>query len=168
MRTSDVGSTPTRGARRQRSLVSTNPHTDRVTAIVLAAGAGTRMKSARAKVLHEVGGRSMIEHALIAVSGAGVSTTVAVIGHDRDQVSSAIDDFDPRVVRAVQDEQRGTGHAVQIALDALDEPPEGTVLVTYGDVPLLSAQTLSELLIDRSEEHTSELQSHSDLVCRLL
>jgi bifunctional UDP-N-acetylglucosamine pyrophosphorylase/glucosamine-1-phosphate N-acetyltransferase len=128
--------------------VSTNPHTDRVTAIVLAAGAGTRMKSARAKVLHEVGGRSMIEHALIAVSGAGVSTTVAVIGHDRDQVSSAIDDFDPRVVRAVQDEQRGTGHAVQIALDALDEPPEGTVLVTYGDVPLLSAQTLSELLID--------------------
>jgi bifunctional UDP-N-acetylglucosamine pyrophosphorylase/glucosamine-1-phosphate N-acetyltransferase len=121
---------------------------DHVTAIVLAAGAGTRMKSARAKVLHEVGGRSMIEHALIAVTGAGVSTTVAVVGHDREQVAAAISDFDPRVVHAVQEEQRGTGHAVQIALQALDAPPEGTVLVTYGDVPLLSAQTLSELLVD--------------------
>ncbi|MBC7631222.1 MAG: bifunctional UDP-N-acetylglucosamine diphosphorylase/glucosamine-1-phosphate N-acetyltransferase GlmU [Flavobacterium sp.] len=106
------------------------------------------MKSNRAKVLHEIAGRSMIEHALVAVAGAGVSTTVAVVGHDRDQVSEAITAYDPHVVHAVQDIQRGTGHAVQIALDALDEAPEGTVLVTYGDVPLLSSQTLSELLLD--------------------
>jgi bifunctional UDP-N-acetylglucosamine pyrophosphorylase/glucosamine-1-phosphate N-acetyltransferase len=86
-------------------------HTDAVTAIVLAAGAGTRMKSARAKVLHEIGGRSMIEHALVAVAGAGVRTTVAVVGHDREQVSSAISAHDPAVVLAVQEEQNGTGCA---------------------------------------------------------
>src|SRR4051812_29560894 len=111
MRTSDVGSTPTRGAQR-RSLVSTT-HTKRITAIVLAAGAGTRMKSARAKVLHEVAGRSMIEHALRAVAGAGVSQTITVVGHDRDQVTSAVINFNPDIVHAVQEKQNGTGHAVQ-------------------------------------------------------
>ncbi|MCD9196860.1 bifunctional UDP-N-acetylglucosamine diphosphorylase/glucosamine-1-phosphate N-acetyltransferase GlmU [Aeromicrobium wangtongii] len=122
--------------------------TDQVTAIVLAAGAGTRMKSSRAKVLHEIAGRSMIEHALIAVAGAGVHTTVAVVGHDREQVSAAISAYDPSIVLAVQEVQNGTGHAVQAALEALDAPPTGTVLVTYGDVPLLTSQTLSELLVD--------------------
>ena len=121
---------------------------DRVTAIVLAAGAGTRMKSARAKVLHEIAGRTMLEHALVAVAGAGVHTTVAVVGHDREQVSDAITAYDPSVVQAVQEQQNGTGHAVHVALESLDSPPEGTVLVTYADVPLLSAQTLSELLVD--------------------
>ena len=119
---------------------------EHVTAIVLAAGAGTRMKSRRAKVLHELGGRSMIAHALIAVREAGVERTVAVVGHDRDQVSAVISELDPGVVQAVQEEQRGTGHAVQVALAALDAGPEGTVLVTYGDVPLLTAQTLGALL----------------------
>jgi bifunctional UDP-N-acetylglucosamine pyrophosphorylase/glucosamine-1-phosphate N-acetyltransferase len=122
-------------------------HTDAVTAIVLAAGAGTRMKSARAKVLHEIAGRSMIEHALVAVAGAGVHTTVAVVGHDREQVSSAIAAHDPGVVLAVQEQQNGTGHAVRIALEALDAPLTGTVVVTYGDVPLLTSQTLAELLV---------------------
>ncbi|MET0931727.1 MAG: bifunctional UDP-N-acetylglucosamine diphosphorylase/glucosamine-1-phosphate N-acetyltransferase GlmU [Aeromicrobium sp.] len=126
----------------------TSPKTSGVTAIVLAAGAGTRMKSARAKVLHEVAGRSMIEHALVAVSEAGVRTTVAVVGHDREQVSAAISAYDPSIVLAVQEQQNGTGHAVHIALESLDAPPEGTVIVTYGDVPLLSSQTLSELLVD--------------------
>ncbi|MRK00804.1 bifunctional UDP-N-acetylglucosamine diphosphorylase/glucosamine-1-phosphate N-acetyltransferase GlmU [Aeromicrobium sp. S22] len=115
---------------------------------MLAAGAGTRMKSSRAKVLHEIAGRSMIEHALVAVAGAGVERTVAVVGHDREQVSAAIAAYDPAIVLAVQEEQNGTGHAVQIALESLDSPPEGTVLVTYGDVPLLTSQTLSELLAD--------------------
>ncbi|MET1038829.1 MAG: bifunctional UDP-N-acetylglucosamine diphosphorylase/glucosamine-1-phosphate N-acetyltransferase GlmU [Aeromicrobium sp.] len=128
--------------------MSTHSHPEQVTAIVLAAGSGKRMKSARAKVLHEVAGRSMIEHALVAVSEAGVRTTVAVVGHDREQVSAAITAYDPSIVLAVQDQQNGTGHAVHIALESLDAPPEGTVLVTYGDVPLLSSQTLSELLVD--------------------
>jgi bifunctional UDP-N-acetylglucosamine pyrophosphorylase/glucosamine-1-phosphate N-acetyltransferase len=119
-----------------------------ITAIVLAAGAGTRMKSTRAKVLHEVGGRSMIEHALGAVIGAGVSQTVTVVGHDRDQVASAVTSFNPDIVHAVQETQNGTGHAVQVALAALDTPPTGTVLITYADVPLLTSQTLAELLVD--------------------
>jgi bifunctional UDP-N-acetylglucosamine pyrophosphorylase/glucosamine-1-phosphate N-acetyltransferase len=128
--------------------VSSSAHHDEVTAIVLAAGAGTRMKSSRAKVLHEIAGRSMIEHALLAVAGAGVHTTVAVVGHDREQVAAAITAHDPSVVLAVQEEQNGTGHAVHVALESLDTPPEGTVVVTYGDVPLLTSQTLSELLVD--------------------
>ncbi|MDX6232549.1 MAG: bifunctional UDP-N-acetylglucosamine pyrophosphorylase / glucosamine-phosphate N-acetyltransferase, partial [Nocardioidaceae bacterium] len=128
---------------------------DRVTAIVLAAGAGTRMKSARAKVLHQIAGRSMLEHALVAVAGAGVHTTVAVVGHDRVQVSEAIAAYDPAIVQAVQEQQNGTGHAVHVALESLDSPPDGTVIVTYADVPLLSAQTLSELLVaHRAAGHT--------------
>jgi bifunctional UDP-N-acetylglucosamine pyrophosphorylase/glucosamine-1-phosphate N-acetyltransferase len=121
-----------------------------VTAIVLAAGAGTRMKSTRAKVLHEIGGRSLIAHALLAVRGVGAATTVTVVGHERDQVSAAIAGLGLDVVEAIQDEQRGTGHAVQIALDALGADSEGQddgiVLVTYGDVPLLTSETLADLL----------------------
>jgi bifunctional UDP-N-acetylglucosamine pyrophosphorylase/glucosamine-1-phosphate N-acetyltransferase len=121
---------------------------EQVTAIVLAAGAGTRMRSKRAKVLHELAGRSMIAHSLIAVREVGVERTVAVVGHDRDEVSLAIAELDPDIVLAVQDDQRGTGHAVQVALEALGSSPDGTVLVTYGDVPLLTSQTLQELLDD--------------------
>ncbi|KRC66292.1 bifunctional N-acetylglucosamine-1-phosphate uridyltransferase/glucosamine-1-phosphate acetyltransferase [Aeromicrobium sp. Root236] len=128
---------------------------DRVTAIVLAAGAGTRMKSSRAKVLHEIAGRTMLEHALVAVAGAGVHTTVAVVGHDREQVSEAITAYDPSIIQAVQEQQNGTGHAVHVALESLDSAPDGTVIVTYADVPLLSAQTLAELLVGhRAAGHT--------------
>ena len=119
---------------------------NRVTAVVLAAGAGTRMKSAKAKVLHEIGGRSLVAHALDAISGAGITATIAVVGHDREQVSEHISTLDPTILLAVQEEQNGTGHAVQVALAALPEAPTGTVLVTYADVPLLTAETLTELL----------------------
>lgn len=119
---------------------------DHVTAVVLAAGAGTRMKSRRAKVLHELGGRSMVEHALRAVREAGAERTVAVIGHDREQVAAAVTALDPAIVQAVQEEQRGTGHAVQVALASLETAPVGTVLITYGDVPLLRGTTLVDLL----------------------
>lgn len=124
----------------------------RVTAVVLAAGAGTRMKSSRAKVLHEIGGRSLVAHALTAVRDVGASTTVTVVGHDREQVSAAVTDLDPGIVQVVQEEQRGTGHAVRVALDALAEEPEGTVLVTYADVPLLTGQTLTELVLTHRHE----------------
>lgn len=121
---------------------------EQVTAIVLAAGAGTRMKSAKAKVLHEVGGQSMVAHALRAVTECGVTRTVAVIGHDRQQVAAHLNEVAAGVSLAVQEHQGGTGHAVQVALAALGGRPSGTVLVTYGDVPLLSGQTLRELLDD--------------------
>ncbi|MFT4300104.1 MAG: bifunctional UDP-N-acetylglucosamine diphosphorylase/glucosamine-1-phosphate N-acetyltransferase GlmU [Aeromicrobium sp.] len=123
-----------------------------LTAIVLAAGAGTRMKSSRPKVLHEIGGCPLVGHALAAVAGLGVQRTVAVIGHGREQVSQVISEIDQAVVQVVQDDQRGTGHAVKIALEALsDDPPAGTVIVTYGDVPLLTSETLDALLADHAD-----------------
>ena len=117
-----------------------------MTAIVLAAGAGTRMRSDLPKVLHEIAGRPLVGHALAAVAGLGAGRTVAVIGHGRDEVSAAITAIDPGVVQVVQTEQRGTGHAVKVALEALDAPPAGTVVVTYGDVPLLTGATLHDLV----------------------
>lgn len=125
--------------------------TEHVTAIVLAAGAGTRMKSSRAKVLHELAGRSMLEHALLAVAGAGAAPTVAVVGHDREQVAAAVTAHDPAVVLAVQEQQLGTGHAVRVALESLDEVPSGPVLISYADVPLLSSQTLTGLVAEHRE-----------------
>ncbi len=120
---------------------------DQVTAIVLAAGAGTRMKSRRAKVLHEVAGRPMLGHALDAVRGAGIDRVVAVVGHDREQVEQALTDLDPTATVAVQAEQRGTGDAVRVALDALGgSSTTGAYLVTYADVPLLASTTLTVLL----------------------
>lgn len=122
-----------------------------VTAIVLAAGAGTRMKSRRAKVLHEIAGRPMLAHALDAVRGAGVDRVVTVVGHDREQVTAALAGIDPDATVAVQEEQRGTGDAVRVALDAVEEVSE-TCLVTYADVPLLTPETLRTLI----DEHRRE------------
>jgi len=119
-----------------------------ITAIVLAAGAGTRMRSGTAKVLHELGGRSLLAHALTAVAGVEATTTIAVVGHDREQVEAHLAGLGLGVVTAVQEQQRGTGHAVQVALEALDAAPEGTVLIPYGDVPLLERSTLVSLLAD--------------------
>lgn len=122
-----------------------------LTVIVLAAGAGTRMKSRRAKVLHEIGGRSLLAHALEAVRGLGASRIVAVVGHQREQVSATLAEIAPDVEVVVQEEQRGTGHAVGVALQALPASSMqdgGTVLVTYADVPLLSTDTLTTLLLD--------------------
>ena len=126
------------------------------------------MKSGRAKVLHEIAGRPLIAHALLAVQGVGAATTVTVVGHERDQVSAALADLGLDVIEAIQDEQRGTGHAVQIALEAfaqLSNGPDldGTVLVTYGDVPLLTGETLAELLAD----HRSSGQSVTLLTAEL-
>ncbi|MFD1859716.1 bifunctional UDP-N-acetylglucosamine diphosphorylase/glucosamine-1-phosphate N-acetyltransferase GlmU [Aeromicrobium camelliae] len=124
-----------------------------VTAIVLAAGAGTRMKSERAKVLHELAGRPMLGHALAAVQEFGARRRVVVVGHQREQVEEALTTFDTDAVVAVQHERKGTGDAVRAALDALGAEPEalGTVLITYGDVPLLQPQTLADVVTAHRE-----------------
>lgn len=124
---------------------------EQVTAIVLAAGAGTRMKSRRAKVLHEIAGRPMLGHALDAVRAAGIDHVVTVVGHDREQVEAAVTRLDPSATIAVQTEQRGTGDAVRVALDAAGST-SATYLVTYADVPLLSAETLRGL-VDEHRAH---------------
>lgn len=108
--------------------------------VVLAAGAGTRMKSAKQKTLHEIGGRSLLSHSLHAAAGVNPQYIVAVVGHQRDQVSPAVDEIASQLGRtidqAVQEEQNGTGHAVQCGLTAIPDFT-GTVVVTNGDVPLL-------------------------------
>jgi bifunctional UDP-N-acetylglucosamine pyrophosphorylase / glucosamine-1-phosphate N-acetyltransferase len=115
----------------------------KVTVIVLAAGGGTRMKSKTMKVLHPLAGRSMIGHVLAAVQTMEPARIVAVVGNQREQVGPHIQALVPDVVLAVQETQHGTGHAVRIAMDALaSEGASGTVVVVYGDTPLLQGESL--------------------------
>lgn len=117
--------------------------------IVLAAGAGTRMKSALPKVVHPVAGLSMIGHALRAAAGVEPRHLVAVVRHQRDIVLAEVLKNAPNALIADQDDIPGTGRAVQCALQALkdrDGKCEGTVIVTSGDVPLLETATLNELV----------------------
>ena len=114
---------------------------DELTVIVLAAGGGTRMKSKTMKVLHEVGGRTMIGHVLAAVQEMSPQRVVAVVGHQREQVAPHIQALLPDVVLAVQEKQDGTGHAVHVAMEACGVTG-GTVLVATGDTPLLRGESL--------------------------
>lgn len=121
--------------------------------VVLAAGEGTRMRSATPKVLHRMGGRSLLGHALAAARTLDPGQLVVVVRHGRDQVAAHVSDVDPAAVIADQDEVKGTGRAVQCGLAALPAAAgapgggvDGTVVVTYGDVPLLAADTLRQLV----------------------
>jgi bifunctional UDP-N-acetylglucosamine pyrophosphorylase / glucosamine-1-phosphate N-acetyltransferase len=113
--------------------------------IVLAAGAGTRMRSALPKVLHEIGGRSLLGHALAAAEGLRPDHLAVVVRHGRDLVAAHVRAVAPRAVIADQDEITGTGRATLCGLRALPALT-GTVVVTYGDVPLLRTETLADLL----------------------
>lgn len=108
--------------------------------IVLAAGKGTRMRSNRAKVLHCIGGLPMISHVLKASLALQPSSVGVVLGHQADAIENYIGDIDSRIVRIDQVEQKGTGHAVQLAVAGL--PDSAVTLVVYGDVPLIQQQTL--------------------------
>ena len=114
---------------------------DELTVIVLAAGGGTRMRSKTMKVLHEVGGRSMVGHVLAAVGEMRPHRVVAVVGHQRDQVGPHIHTLLPDAVLAVQESQEGTGHAVRVAIEAAGIS-RGTVLVATADTPLLRGDSL--------------------------
>src|SRR5664280_289137 len=114
--------------------------------IVLAAGEGTRMKSATPKVLHAIGGRTLLGHAMAAARGVNPQYLAIVVRHGRDLVAEHIAALDPDAVVVDQDEVKGTGLATECALEALQEDLDGTILVTCGDVPLLTAQTLRGLL----------------------
>jgi bifunctional UDP-N-acetylglucosamine pyrophosphorylase/glucosamine-1-phosphate N-acetyltransferase len=114
--------------------------------VVLAAGEGTRMKSATPKVLHRIGGRSLLGHALAAARSLEPEYLVVVVRHERDAVAAHVADVDPKALIADQDEIKGTGRAVECGLAALPEALTGVVVVTYGDVPLLSPDTLAALV----------------------
>lgn len=118
-------------------------HHPDVTALVLAAGAGTRMKSDLAKVLHPMAGQPLLAHVLESLDELGVGRVLVVIGHQRERVREVF--AHAEVEWVVQAEQRGTGHAVMVASPALQDF-EGTMLVVFGDVPLLRAGTLHRLL----------------------
>lgn len=128
-----------------------SPSTDRAeidgvaAVIVLAAGGGTRMKSTKSKLLHEVAGRPMLSWAIGAARGLNPEHLVVVVGHRREQVEAHLAEDAPDVTTAVQAEQKGTGHAVACGLEGLDEL-HGEVVVTYGDVPMLTGETLQRMV----------------------
>jgi bifunctional UDP-N-acetylglucosamine pyrophosphorylase / glucosamine-1-phosphate N-acetyltransferase len=125
-----------------------------VAAVVLAAGEGRRMRSALPKVLHPIGGATLLGHAVAAAAALSPEHLAVVVGHGREQVGAEVaalgEAVGRPVVTAVQDEQHGTGHAVQCGLAALPSDLAGPVLVTYGDVPLLEPGTLAELLAEHA------------------
>lgn len=118
-----------------------------VFAVVLAGGKGTRMKSNRAKVLHTLCGVPMVNYAIEAIRPLASERMLVVVGHQAEKVKAVLpEEAEP----VVQEEQLGTGDAVRVALDALDEE-EGTLLVVNGDGPLISDGTLGDL-IERHHE----------------
>jgi bifunctional UDP-N-acetylglucosamine pyrophosphorylase/glucosamine-1-phosphate N-acetyltransferase len=117
--------------------------------IVLAAGKGTRMNSDQPKVLHRIAGAPMLWHALRAGAALEPERTVVVGGHGFDAVAEAARDYDPDLSVVEQTEQLGTGHAVRIALPAL-EGFEGDVVVLYGDTPFISPDTLEAMRAARA------------------
>lgn len=113
--------------------------------IVLAAGKGTRMKSAMPKVLHPLAGKPLLAHVLDTVAALDPAGITVVIGHGAEQVKQSISaSSDLTLHWAVQEEQLGTGHAVQQGLAAIAD--DDTVLITYGDVPLTRGTTYQALL----------------------
>lgn len=114
-----------------------------IAAIILAAGSGTRMKSDLHKVLHPIAGRAMLLHLIDTVAGLSPAQTVVVVGARREQVEAAVAPHG--VATAHQAEQLGTGHAVAQAKDAL-AGFEGDVLILYGDVPLVSGDTMLRMI----------------------
>src|SRR4030081_2590237 len=108
------------------------------------------MRSSTPKVLHAIAGRPLVEHAVRAAAGLDPENLVVVVGHGRDAVREHLDTVGKALGRpvttTVQEEQNGTGHAVSCALSTVPPGLSGTVLVSYGDVPLLDTETLAALL----------------------
>jgi bifunctional UDP-N-acetylglucosamine pyrophosphorylase/glucosamine-1-phosphate N-acetyltransferase len=123
--------------------------TSQLSLVILAAGKGTRMRSARAKVLHEVFFAPMIHHVLTATLPLQVKRTLMIIGHQAEAVKGALAGQDVEFV--VQQEQLGTGHAVLTAETALPEK-DGTVMILCGDTPLIRSETLINMVQDHRRQ----------------
>ena len=122
--------------------------------VVLAAGGGTRMKSKKSKLLHEVAGKPMLAYAVSAAAALAPEHLVVVVGHQREQVEAHLEKMSESVTTAVQEEQLGTGHAVGCGLADLGEL-EGDVVVTYADVPMLTGDTLRQLVAVHRAHHNA-------------
>jgi len=120
----------------------------KTTAVILAAGQGTRMKSALPKVLHTVSGRPLVHYPVRAALEAGCGEVVVVVGHGRELVEGYLAEgfgASGRVKTALQKEQRGTGDAARAGLDAVRQDAE-RVLIFYGDVPMLAAEDVAAVV----------------------
>lgn len=123
--------------------------TEQLSVVVLAAGKGTRMKNGIAKVLHPLAARPLIAHVLSVAAELGAARLVVVLAPSMEEVRAEVERCALDARLAVQDPPMGTGHALQAALDEL--PRSGTVLVLYGDTPLITAATLEALVARRRE-----------------
>jgi len=112
------------------------------------------MKSSRSKLLHEIAGHSMLSYAVTAATTIQPEHIVVVVGHLREQVEAHLAEIAPHVLTAVQEEQLGTGHAVQVALGQLADLT-GDVMVTMGDVPMLTGETLAALLLEHRTQQAA-------------
>lgn len=127
-----------------KAVVQTSIAANQITAVILGAGLGTRMKSEKAKVLHEAGGDTLLNHVIrAALSVTEPERIVVVVGHQADKVKASV--RVPGVRFAIQPEQKGTGHAAGCAHAAIDSE-DGLLLILNGDGPLLRAQTVRELV----------------------
>jgi bifunctional UDP-N-acetylglucosamine pyrophosphorylase/glucosamine-1-phosphate N-acetyltransferase len=113
--------------------------------VILAAGEGTRMRSALPKVLHDVGGLPLVGHVLKAAQGAGSAQITVVIGPEHDAVATLVSGLDPAARFVKQTERLGTGHAVRMARASFDQSPD-PVVVLLGDAPLISAATVAAMI----------------------
>ncbi|HAM24741.1 MAG TPA: bifunctional UDP-N-acetylglucosamine diphosphorylase/glucosamine-1-phosphate N-acetyltransferase GlmU [Actinobacteria bacterium] len=120
-----------------------------VAVVVLAAGEGTRMRSSLPKVLHAVAGRTLLSHVVHAAHGLRPERLIAVVGHGRELVTEHLTATDPDAIAVVQEQQNGTGHAVRLALSAIDAA-EGVVVVLSGDSPLVTQETLLTLIAEHA------------------
>ncbi len=127
--------------------------------IVLAAGQGTRMRSTLPKVLHAIGGRSLLGHVIAAGRSLAPDHLAVVVRHDRDRVAAHVRELDPAAIIADQDEVPGTGRATQCALEALPADLSGPIVVLAGDVPLLDEPTLRALLSEHARGHAVTILS---------
>ncbi|HEX2270163.1 MAG TPA: NTP transferase domain-containing protein, partial [Pyrinomonadaceae bacterium] len=135
------------------------PTDNKLSVVVMAAGLGTRMKSRRAKVLHELGGLPLITHVVKTAQTLDPQTILVVVGHQAEQVEQAVLDAVGELASfVVQEKQRGTGDAVESARGRL-ENSDSLLLVLSGDVPLIRAETLRNLI----EHHRS-----NDAACTIL
>ena len=116
--------------------------------IVLAAGAGTRMKSTKPKILHSLAGIPLVGHVLATARALEPAQVIAVVRHERERVVGVISELMPEITIVEQDEIPGTGRAVEVALSALPEGFSGEVVIVSGDVPMLDADTLGELIAE--------------------
>ena len=131
-------------------------------AVVLAAGQGTRMKSALPKVLHELAGAPLVTWPVAAALEAGAERVVVVLGHGREAVEEVLRArFGDRVDTTLQEDQLGTGHAVRCAMPAL-EGWEGSVVILYGDVPLMEAESIAALVNARGDAPLSLLTCRAE------